>query len=141
VNQTCGVDPNGNWRVLPASATLTTNDPSTNQPWDPSASPPDAFAEVFCPAGAASSTATTATVSDTYSPSWVAYSSGNCIMKASDLLSTGFAIQYWDYDPLDPNDPVTAKGTFKPSEAEFVAGFITLSGSGLVTARINLVKQ
>lgn len=136
-DQTCGVDPQGMFRVQPVSATITMTDPTDGLAWDPSASPPDVRVYLWCPATAAAMTSSTAEVSDTYTPTWT---TGGCVMSASQLLMTGFAMQVVDVDTLS-DDPITAKGTLKPDEADFVAGSMSVSGGGLQSMTIQLQRQ
>lgn len=135
VDQTCGVDPNSSWNVQPSSATITATNNGTS--WDADNSPPDPYVDLFCPAGASTITSTTPAVQDTLSPTW---STGGCIMKASDLLSSGFAFQVWDQDVLS-DDPVCPRTTLSVNQSDFVGGELHPTAGALQAMIIKLVPQ
>jgi hypothetical protein len=135
-DQTCGVDPEGTWKVQPVSATIS----ATNQgaDWDALGGLPDPFVDLWCPSTAATFTSRTPTAPDTLSPTW---SAGGCVMKAKDLMTTGFALDVWDED-VSSNDPIAAKGTIVPKESDLLVGFGTVgNGVTLTTLKIAYQKQ
>lgn len=124
-DQSCGVDPQAMFKVQPVSATITPTIPGTTTTWDLT-SPPDVIVNLWCPATAAAVTSSTPEATDSYNPTW---STGGCLMKASDLMSQGFAISAFDNDPVG-SDPITSKGTIIVTEAQLIAGTRTLTGAG-----------
>lgn len=122
--QTCGVDPNSNWAVQLAQASIAPN--NNGSAWDADGSAPDVFADLRCPATATSITVATPIVQDSYTPTWT---TGSCTMKASALMSDGFAFQLYDSDLLS-DDTITNGLLYKVTESDFVAGSITLGPSG-----------
>lgn len=136
-NHVCaGVDPESTWKVQPASATIKNN--NNGAQWDPDNSAPDAKVELYCPQNATDKTSETDTVDDSYSPTW---SSGGCVLKASELLSGGFAYQVIDADVLG-GDPITQKVNVTVTEDDLLAGVSqAVPSDGLTALRISLQKQ
>jgi len=136
LEQSCGVDPDGSWLVQPDSATISTK--NGNGDWDFGAGAPDPFVQLWCPSTASSMTSQTPTASDTFSPKWT---KGGCVMKAKDLMATGYGIEVFD-DDLNASDVIASKATIKPGESDLLQGSMTLSNSStLVTLKIVLTKQ
>lgn len=135
-DQTCGVDPEGVWKVQPTSATIATTNQGAD--WDFGGGAPDPYALLWCPSSSVSATNSTPTAADTFNPTW---SSGGCLMKAKDLMNVGYAIQAFDED-VSVNDSICGKGTIVPSELELFAGSMTLKAlPNLITMNVALVKQ
>jgi hypothetical protein len=136
VDQICAVDPESRWKVQPASATLaTTNNGST---WDAGGGAPDPFVSMWCPATAATVTGTTPAVSDSFTPTW---STGGCIIKAKDLLASGYAAQVFDED-VSFNDPASVKFVVSVKESDLLKGDMTLSSlPNISTMRVLFQKQ
>lgn len=131
-----GIDPNSTWKVQPTSATVKNN--NTGADWDPDQSAPDVKVRVYCPRNASDVTSTTE-VSESYSPTW---STGGCVMKASDILAGGFAYQVVDEDVLGAEDNITTKTNVTVVEADLTAGVSSAVASDQLTAiRISLQRQ
>ena len=137
-NQVCaGVDPESTWKVQPASATIKNN--NNGAKWDADDSAPDAKVVLYCPQSATDSTSTTDVVNDSYEPTW---SSGGCVLKASQLLSGGFAYQVLDDDVLGATEPITQKINVSVTEADLLGGVSkAVPSDGLTALRISLQKQ
>lgn len=134
--QVCAFDGASLWRVQPLSATVKNN--NNGAAWDADDSAADPAVELFCPANASDRTATTATVTDSYSPTW---SGEGCVVSAQTLLSGGFAYQVVDQD-LVGSDPITTKTNVTVTEANLLAGSAAISASdGLTALSIALQKQ
>lgn len=132
-DQTCGVDPDGVWRVQPVSAQIASNNNGSS--WDGDGSAPDVFVAMMCPGS--TSVASTPEV-ESYTPTW---STGGCTAKASQLLAEQWAFQVWDSD-LSANDTITSGLSFKFTEASFTAGSVTFNASGGMTSlKVQLQKQ
>ncbi len=130
-----GIDPNSTWKVQPSSATVKNN--NNGQDWDTDSSPPDTKVKVYCPR-TASDNSTTDTAENTYSPTW---STGGCVMKASDILAGGFAYQVIDDDLLS-EDTVTQKINVTVLETDLTAGVSSaVPTDGLTALRISLQRQ
>lgn len=134
-NGTCGLDPQGVWKLQPVSAQIAANNNGTA--WDGDSSPPDVFVVIACP-GNPDTSGQTATV-ESNTPTW---SSGGCTATASDLLNRGFGLQVWDEDALF-DDTITASLSLTGlTQAHFQAGAVDLNPTGgLVSLRIALQKQ
>lgn len=135
-DQTCGVDPEGTWKVQPLNAKIATTNQGAD--WDFGGGAPDPFVTLYCPSTAAAVTSTTPTVTDSFTPTW---STGGCVMKAKDLMGLGYAIQAWDED-VSVNDPICGKGTIVPKESDLFAGTMNLAAlPNLISLNVALVKQ
>ncbi|AEI65752.1 putative lipoprotein [Corallococcus macrosporus] len=132
-DQTCGVDPEGVWRVQPVSAQIAaTNNGSA---WDADGSPPDVFIEMACPGGTA--VFTTAAV-EGLAPAWT---SGGCTARASQLMAEQWAFQVWDED-LASDDTITGVLVTRFTEQHFTAGTVVFGASGGMTSlTVRLEKQ
>lgn len=118
-DQTCGVDPDSNWLVQPTAASVK---PTNNgASWDGDGSGPDPQVFLACPATAANFTHQTPEAANTLSPSW---STGGCVMRARDLIQTGFSFRVFDID-IAADDPITQTYEFKLGEGTFVSGTST----------------
>jgi hypothetical protein len=133
-DQACGVDPESMWKVQPVSATVATKNGAAD--WDVGGGAPDPYVSMWCPPSA-TAPLVTPTVKDSFSPMWT---TGGCTVKGKDLLSLGFAVQVFDEDIAAP-DAVGTKRTVVPTEAELLAGSVTVSGAPLTTLRIELKQQ
>lgn len=137
-DQTCGIDPNSMWKVQPSSATVRSTD-STGVAWDAFGGAPDPFCSLWCPATATTVTSSTPSVTDSFAPTWT---TGGCVMKASDLLTVGFDIAVYDED-VSSNDTIAGAGTITVTEAQLLAGHVDgiTNNSTLVTLSVSLTKQ
>ena len=72
-------------------------------------------------------------------PTW---SSGGCVMRASELMTLGFRIGVYDED-VSSNDTIASPGLITPAEAELLAGRIDgiTNNSTLTTLSVSLTKQ
>ncbi|NOK01371.1 MULTISPECIES: hypothetical protein [Myxococcus] len=132
-DQTCGVDPDGVWRVQPVSAQIaTTNNGSA---WDADSSPPDVFVEMACPGG---SSVFISDVVQSYTPAWT---TGGCTARASQLMAEQWAFRLWDED-LASDDTITEVLGTRFTEQHFAAGTVTFGASGGMTSlTVQLQKQ
>lgn len=128
VDQTCGVDPDASFRITPVSARVKMLDPADGQPWDAAASPPDTRVFLYCPASSPTPTASTSEATDTYTPSW-STTNGTCVMKARDLLGSGFAFSAIDVDAIS-DDVILGPTTVTLGENNFVLGRGVLQNVG-----------
>jgi len=132
-DQTCGVDPEGVWRVQPLSAQIAADNNGTA--WDGDGSAPDVSISMLCP-GTTTHTATSEV--ESYTPAWT---SGGCTAKAGQLLAEPWVFQVWDID-FSSHDTITGGLWFKFTEAHFTAGTVTLGASGgLTSLKVQLQKQ
>ncbi len=124
------------WKVQPTAASITaTNNGST---WDGDGSAPDVSVFLDCPPGGTTFDTQTPEA-QTLMPTWT---TGGCTAKASDLLSTnGFVFQLFDID-IAADDTITGPLRYQVTEADFVAGSVTLQASGgMQSLTIQLQKQ
>lgn len=137
-DQTCGVDPNSMWRVQPISATVRSTD-SGGVAWDALGGAPDPFCNLYCPGNATTVTSSTSAPQDTFTPTW---SSGGCVLKASELMTLGFGIAVYDED-VSSNDTISGAGVIRATEADLLAGRIDgiTNNSTLTTLSVSLTKQ
>jgi hypothetical protein len=132
-DQTCGVDPEGSWRVQPVSAEIAANNNGSS--WDGDGSAPDVFVAMVCPG---STTATSTPEVQSYTPAW---STGGCTAKASQLLAAQWVFQVWDSD-VSSNDTITGALGTQFTEAHFTAGTVSFGASGgLTSLKVQLQKQ
>jgi len=133
VDQTCGVDPEGVWRVQPIAAQIT---PSNNgASWDVDGSAPDVVVVLWCPGSPVS---TSTPESEAYTPSWTM---GGCTARASELLAEPWVFQLWDRD-VSSHDSITDRLAFRFTEQNFSDGTVTLGASGgMMSLTVQLQKQ
>ncbi|MBL0693139.1 hypothetical protein [Comamonas sp. JC664] len=133
VDQTCGVDPNGVWRVQPVSAQIAaTNNGSS---WDVGGSPPDVFVRMLCPGATA---VVETAIAESFNPTW---STGGCEARAGLLLAEPWVFRLWDHDTT-VNDTITDELRFQFTEQHFAAGTVTFQASGGMTSlTVQLQKQ
>lgn len=86
------------FRFTVLNASVATTDPNTGEAWDALGGAPDGLVNVYL---AGSVVATTATVSDSFTPTWNEYSD---FVLQNDASEIGFELA--DYDPADENDPI-----------------------------------
>lgn len=112
-DQTCGIDPEGTWRVQPVSATITAKNPY-GEPWAHGL--PNPLAVSWCPINAATLGGTTPAVTSTLTPTW---SAGGCSIAAKDLLTGGAAVMVWDFNggTAGVGDGYVGGVDFRPNEA------------------------
>jgi hypothetical protein len=135
-DRTCGIDPNSMWKIQPVSATISTT--NNGQDWDFGGGAPDPYALLWCPPTAGLATSRTATVMDTFFPTWA---TGGCTIDAGSLMLSGYAIAFFDED-ISVDDVIAPKTTITVTENDLVKGFQTLSnGTTLITAKITFTKQ
>ena len=135
-DQTCGVDPQSSWLVLPTSASISST--NNGNDWDFGGGAPDPFVQLWCPPSASSVTSQTPSVTDSFSPTW---STGGCVMKAKDLLALGYAAEVWDAD-VSSNDIIAGKSNIAVTEKQLLQGSMTLSNnSTLLSMKVLLIKQ
>lgn len=133
--QSCEFDPNAMWKVQPTSALISTTNQGSD--WDVGAGAPDPFVQLWCPA-TSSVPVQTATAADTFMPTW---STGGCLMKEKDLISTGFGVQVWDED-ISSNDAISGKGTIVATDMNLTDGYVTVTAMPtLITMKVALLKQ
>jgi len=131
-DQTCGVDPDSMWKVQPVSASI-----STDYDWDALGTKPDPKVELWCPSTSTTPTVTP-TVDDDYMPTW---STGGCTATARELLTNGFAIEFFDEDETT-DDIIAPKGTLTVTEAQLLAGGNTITNNTtLLKATIHFTRQ
>lgn len=137
-DQTCGVDPNSMWKVQPLSATIRTTD-SGGVAWDALGGAPDPYCDLYCPGTASAITSSTAVVADTFSPVW---STGGCVMKASDLLTLGFKVGVYDED-VSSDDTIAPAGPISVAERDLLAGRLDgiSNGTTLTSLSVGLQRQ
>ncbi|WP_426750495.1 hypothetical protein [Myxococcus sp. Y35] len=132
-DQTCGVDPNGVWRVQPVSAQIAAS--NNGESWDAEGSPPDVFVEMACPGA---TVVTTTEESESYTPVW---RTGGCTARAGQLLAEPWVIQVWDSD-VASDDTITDVLTARFTEQNFSAGTVTFGAAGGMTSlTVQLQKQ
>ncbi|NVJ00679.1 hypothetical protein HV824_21520 [Myxococcus sp. AM009] len=132
-DQSCGVDPEGVWRVQPVAAQVAAN--NNGSAWDADSSPPDVFVEMACP-GATSAFRTPVVQSAT--PTWT---TGGCTARASQLMAEGWAFRLWDED-LASHDTITGALVTRFTEQHFTAGTVSFGASGGMTSlTVQLQKQ
>lgn len=133
MDQTCGVDPAGVWRVQPVSAQIAANNNGSS--WDADGSAPDVFIAMQCPGG---SPATSTPEVQGYTPSWT---SGGCTATASQLLADKVLFQVWDSD-VSSNDTITDVLAAKITEANLIAGKVTyVPSGGMKSLTVQFQKQ
>jgi hypothetical protein len=118
-DQTCGVDPDSNWLVQPTSASVKPTNNGASSDGDGSGPDPQVF--LACPSSAPNFTHQTPEAGNTFAPTW---STGGCVMKARDLIQTGFGFRVFDID-IAADDPITGSYNFTLVEGTFVAGTST----------------
>lgn len=126
------------WKVQPISATIRSTD-STGVAWDALGGAPDPYCDLYCPSSATTITSSTPFVDDVFMVTW---STGGCVMKASDLLTLGFKIGVYD-DDATSDDTIASPGMITVSEAELLAGRITgiTNNTTLTTLTVALQRQ
>jgi len=127
------LDANARYLVAITSASVkATNNGAT---WDVSGAyeAPD----VFCRFDDGTTTTDTAYVDDSYSPTW---STSNGVYATVAVLRSGnFTVQLWDYDPYDPNDPITNVGAVTLTDDQIRSGslgFTNWDGADTITFHI-----
>ena len=132
-DQTCGADPQSKWAVQPLSAKIT---PTNNgAEWDISNGLPDPKVQMSCPSG---TNTTTPFSTDTLSPTWA---TGGCTTTAEALLTAQWDYQLWDDDDVS-DDTITDPLKYQFTEADFVAGQVTMpSSGGMISMVVQLQKQ
>lgn len=125
--QRCAIDPNSMWRIQPSMFNVRTTD-STGAAWDVGGGAPDPYASLACPPTNMTRSAT-ATANDTFMGTWT---TGSCVMKASDLLSVGFSIGVFDEDVAD-DDVIAPASTIRPTEESLRAGNMSLTNNTTLT--------
>lgn len=134
-NQTCVLDPQSRWRVVPASGTFVT---SGN--WDVGGGAPDGKVYLWCPATASATSLITFEESDNFNPTYLV-STGECVMTATDLQTIGFAIEVDDVDTTT-NDIAMSRSTIKLSDGNFSTGTLTVkTQDDSCTVRLNVTRQ
>ncbi|MFN7130614.1 MAG: hypothetical protein ACK4N5_00930 [Myxococcales bacterium] len=137
-DQRCGVDPSSAWRVQPVSATVDAVNGSGGvwDSWDNS--PPDVFAESFCPPAATAVATNTPQVSS-LTPTW---STGGCVTTAGALLTEPYVFQLFDADPFGFRDNVSARISHQVTEADLAAGSRTFPRSHAASnIRVQFIRQ
>jgi hypothetical protein len=135
-DQTCGVDPNSQWRVQPLSAVITSTNNGAS--WDGDGSAPDPFIAMICPPGSAPKQTSTPAVQDTLQPSWT---TGGCVTTAGALLAEPWVFQPYDED-FSAHDPISQAWSYQFREADFIEGTVNLNaGGGLTSITVQLQKQ
>lgn len=126
------------WKVQPVSATIRSTDGS-GVAWDALGGAPDPYCDLYCPGTATTITSSTGIPQDTFSPTWT---TGGCILKASDLIAKGFGIGVYDED-VSADDTIAPAGVISVTEAQLAAGRIDgITNNGtLVTLSVTFTKQ
>ncbi|OGR13009.1 MAG: hypothetical protein A2341_28120 [Deltaproteobacteria bacterium RIFOXYB12_FULL_58_9] len=125
VDQTCGVDPDSNWKVQPVAGTIAADNDGVE--WDVDNSAPDVVVNLNCPPLGGTWDSQTPEV-QSYDPTWT---TGGCIATASDLLSAGLEIQMFDVDVV-VDDPIADMFTYVVTEDDLTNGSVTLIPDGNV---------
>lgn len=134
-NQTCVLDPQSRWAVVPVSGTFVT---SGN--WDVGGGAPDGKVYLWCPESAATSSLITAEASDNFTPNYTV-ATGSCVMTANDLKTVGFAVEVDDVD-LSSNDIAMSKSTIKLFDSNFSSGVVELKTTdSSCTVRLSVTRQ
>lgn len=76
-------------------------------------------------------------VSGTFTPTWA---SGGCVVKASDLLSSGFKIGVYD-DDISDDDVIASAGLIAVTESALLAGRIDGINNGSTLTTLSVVLQ